>query len=110
YVPTKRACATMYRAYVGGEWATLLDDLGKWVRGAWQYCIPAAPEDRTRLRAICARALGFENHFLTLYRRYVLAELRGDNPAGRQMAVEALRRTPLADAEVMGAITEAGQN
>lgn len=110
YVPTKRACATMYRDYIGDEWAGLLDDLSEWVRSAWQYRIPAHEEDRAMLRAICTRALGFENHFLTLYRRYVLAELRGDDPAGRQMAVEALRRTPLADVEVMDALAEAEQN
>lgn len=101
YVGTKRACADMYREHIGGEWVGLLDDLAAWVRGAWQYCIPTAPEERARLSAICGRALGFENHFLALYRRYVMAELRGDDPAGRQLAIEALERTPLADAELM---------
>lgn len=107
YVATKRACATMYREHIGGEWATLLDDLAKWVRGAWQYRIPTSPEDRVRLRALCARTLGFENHFLALYRRYALAELRGDNPEGRQQALQAFGRVPLADAEAMTAMTNA---
>ena len=107
YVATKRACAPMYHEHIGGEWASLLDDLTTWVRDAWQYTIPVDQEDRTRLRAICARALGFESHFLTHYRRYVLAELRSDDPAGRQWAIEALERTPLADAELVAAMTSA---
>ena len=107
YVATKRACAALYREHIGDEWADLLDDLAVWVRGAWEYRIPAAPDERARLRAICARTLTFENAFLTRYRGYALAELRGDDPEGRQSALEAQRRVPLADAEIMRAATEA---
>ena len=107
YVATKRACAAMYREHIGDEWSGLLDDMAEWVRGAWQYRIPADPENRVRLRAICARTLGFENHYLTLYRDYALSELHGDDPTSRQMAIEALRRVPLADAALMAAVTEA---
>ena len=107
YVATKRACAALYREHIGDEWADLLDDLAVWVRGAWEYRIPAAPDERARLRAICARTLAFENAFLTRYRGYALAELRGDDPEGRQSALEAQRRVPLADAEIMRAATEA---
>lgn len=103
YVATKRACARMYREHIGDEWATLLDHLAEWVRGAWQYRIPTAPNDRARLREICVRTLGFENHFLTRYRRYALGELQGDDPLGRQQAIDALNRIPLADAELVEA-------
>ena len=44
--------------------------------------IPAAQEERAQLRAICARTLGFENHFLALYRHYALSELHGDDSLG----------------------------
>lgn len=107
YVATKRACAAMYREYIGDEWSSLLDDMAEWVRGAWQYRIPTNPDDRARLRAICARALGFENHFLTLYRGYALFELRGKDTAGRQMAIKTLCRVPLADAILVEAVAEA---
>ncbi|HEX5439821.1 MAG TPA: hypothetical protein VFW76_02980 [Ktedonobacterales bacterium] len=107
YVATKRDCASMYRTQIGDEWSDLLDDMAEWVRGGWQYRIPADPEERARLRAICARTLGFENHFLMVYRDYALAELRGEDPAGRQMARETLQRVPLADAVVMEAVAMA---
>lgn len=107
YVATKRACAPMYRDCIGDEWSSLLDDMSTWVRAAWQYRIPAAPEDRARLRALCTRALGFENHFLALYLDYALAELRSDDLLGRQMAVQMLERIPLADSLLMTAMTEA---
>jgi len=97
YVATKRACAPMYQEFIGDEWASLVEEMAEWVRGAWQYQIPSAPQDRARLRAICARTLGFENHFLGLYRRYAREELRGADPHGRRLACEALERTPLED-------------
>lgn len=109
YVATKRDCASMYRTHIGDEWSDLLDDMARWVRGGWQYRIPADPEERARLRAICTRTLGFENHFLTVYCDYALAELHGDNPTGRQMAIEMLRRVPLVDAMLMEAVAEAEQ-
>jgi len=106
YVATKRDCASMYRTHIGDEWSDLLDDMAVWIRGAWQYRIPADPEERARLRAICARTLGFENHFLTVYRSYALSELRADDPTGRHLAIEMLQRVPLADAVVMEAVAE----
>lgn len=105
YVPTKRQCSSLYREYIGDEWATLLDDMTKWVRSAWEYCLPDAPEDRIRLQTICARTLGFENHFLRLYRCYALAELLGNDPEGRQLAQEAFERIHLEDADIRSAIT-----
>jgi hypothetical protein len=96
----------MYREHIGDEWATLLDDMAAWVRGAWQYRIPPAQEERAHLRAICARTLEFENHFLALYRRYALSELHGDDPLGRQLAIEAQQRIPLADADLMRAMAD----
>jgi hypothetical protein len=107
YVATKRDCASIYRTHIGDQWSDLLDELAVWVRGGWQYRIPADPEERSRLRAICARTLGFENYFLTVYRDYALAELRGADWAGRVMVIETLRRVPLADAALMEAVAEA---
>ncbi|HKT39984.1 MAG TPA: hypothetical protein VJR48_16545 [Ktedonobacterales bacterium] len=109
YIATKRACASMYREYIGDQWSDLLDELAVWVRGDWQYRIPADPEERSRLRAICARTLGFENHFLRVYRDYALAELRSADPTGRQMTIEILRRVPLADAMLMEVVAAAEQ-
>ncbi len=100
YVASKRACAPMYREFVGGEWASLVEDVAEWVRGIWQCRIPTARQDRARLRALCVRTLGFENHFLGLYRRYAREEVRGEDPRGRRLALEALERTPLADTEL----------
>jgi hypothetical protein len=104
YVATKRDCAPAYRAYVGDEWSALVDDTATWVRSAWQYRIPNGMEDRARLRAICARTLDFENHFLAIYRRYALEELPGDDPAGRAWALDALGRTPFDDADIRRAM------
>lgn len=103
YVATKRACALLYREHIGDEWSDLLDDLATWVRSAWHYRVPTAPEARARLRTLCTRTLAFENHFLARYRRYVLDELRGEDGQGREMAIATLDRMPLANAEVLDA-------
>ncbi len=104
YVATKRDCASMYSEYIGDQWSGLLDDMTVWVRGAWQYRIPTDAKERIRLRTICARTVGFENHFLKVYRDFALAELRrGDH----HLVVETLRRVPLADAVLMEAVAEA---
>ena len=49
----------------------------RYCRNWWGYLIPADAADRRRLRALCQRALAFENHFLAVYKPYLLAELRG---------------------------------
>jgi hypothetical protein len=106
YVATKRQCASMYREHIGDEWTTLLDDMAQRVRDTWQYRIPMAHDERMRLRAICTRTLGFENHFLRLYRRYALAELLSQDVAARQPALEAQRRLSLDDADIHNAVTQ----
>jgi hypothetical protein len=44
-----------------------------------------------------------------VYCDYALAELRSDDPTGRQKAIEILQRVPLADAMLMGAVAAAEQ-
>jgi len=84
-----------------------LDDLYRRCRTEWRYLIPASDEDRAALRALCRRALQFENHFLLVYRDYALAELRdGDNRA-REAALSMLARTPYHDDAIREAIQAA---
>ncbi len=39
------------------------------------YLLPEAPAARSRVRDLCARGLGFENHALAWYRRLLLPDL-----------------------------------
>jgi hypothetical protein len=74
-VARKRDCHRRYSERIGDEWADLIEDIYMRCRGEWNYLIPDAAEDRAILRAICERTLAFENHFLGVYRDYLLGEL-----------------------------------
>ena len=55
YVATTRESVALYRAHIGGEWASYLDDLYANARGHWNYLVPVAVDERWLLRS-CAGA------------------------------------------------------
>lgn len=91
YVARKSDCHTLYRRYYADEWADLLEDIYTLCRGRWNYLIPDRPEERRRLREICAHTLGFENHFLQIYREFALALLSADDERGKLQMLEAFQ-------------------
>lgn len=60
------------------EWTMFLGEVYERCREQWSYRIPADPAERAWLRGACERALGFERWFLTVYREFVLSELRAE--------------------------------
>lgn len=110
YVARKRDCHRLYAALIGDEWSALLRDLYERCRGEWGYLLPDDEDGRAALHAICARALAFENHFMRLYRAFLLDELRGTDEIGRALAAQVLGKVPLAHAEVSEALAIVGEN
>ncbi len=106
YVARKGDCARLYRAQIGDEWADLLDALYDQCRGRWAYRVPNTAAERTQLRAVCARTLAFENHFLAVYRRFVAAELAGAGPA-QAAALRILTAIPCDDPAIQAAVAAA---
>lgn len=90
YVRDKAACVELYREHVGDEWTDLVTQVYDLCRNAWRYFVPTGADDRRRLRALCDRALAFQNHYLELYREYQLGELESGDPERRQLAVRRL--------------------
>lgn len=76
YVAGKRDCHRLYREHIGDEWADLLEDIYHKCRGDWHYVIPQSTAERAELQEICRRTLAFENHFLSIYKTFLLAELQ----------------------------------
>ncbi|HET8627481.1 MAG TPA: nucleotidyltransferase domain-containing protein [Thermomicrobiales bacterium] len=107
YVARKRDCHVLYRECIGDEWAPLLAEIYTRCRGEWHCLVPDDPADRRRLRALCARALAFENHFLAQYRPFLLAELRAGDAARRDRARWVVERVPLCD-DVIAAAAAGG--
>jgi predicted nucleotidyltransferase len=82
YVGTGRKSdiSTQYRLWINDEWTTLVEAIDEYCRKRWAYLVPEASDQRQQLRALCERALGFENHFLAQYKEYLLAQLPQAEP------------------------------
>jgi hypothetical protein len=79
-----------YAIWVGGEWASLVDEVFTDCRVAWGYRVPEAQAERERLRGMCREVLRFENAFLACYRDILLADLRSGDAAARLAAARRL--------------------
>ena len=89
---------------IGDQWSDLLRAIYTRCKHVWGYRIPDAPGDRQELQAICARTLDFENHFIQIFKDFVLEELRGDDPVARRDAVWLLGEIPYDDDEIEQAL------
>lgn len=108
YVRDKAACVELYHKQVADEWTDLVTQVHELCRNRWQYRLPADAADRQTLRALCEGALDFQNHFLTLYRQYQLAELASGDPDRQTLAAERLKEIVFPDQEVADALNKVG--
>lgn len=104
YVVRKAGCFPLYHNVFNDEWSSLLEEVYLTCRGRWRSLIPDDPGDRDQLRRICARVLAFENHFLTRFKPFLLAELQRAKPREESRALWLMRELPLEDAEVLNAV------
>ena len=77
-VEGKHASVERYREFIHDEWTAFIEDIYAWGNQRWHYLVPQEPEERQRLRELCAQTLAFEKHFLRHYQGYLLAELQKD--------------------------------
>jgi len=91
YVDSKRESVELYRTHIADEWTDVVEQVYAICRNRWGYRVPADPVDRGLLCDLCRRALAFENHFLVVYRAYLLALLQGPDRGQRLSALETLR-------------------
>jgi hypothetical protein len=89
YTFSKRDAVERYRQLVNDEWAPLFEEIYAH-RKRWGYRVPEAPEDQAHLRSLCGRMLAAENHFLGLYKEFLLAELRRGETRDRLRAARQL--------------------
>jgi len=82
-----------------------LQDIYEQCRGRWNYLIPADHEEREILRSICERTLGFERHFLHLYKEFLLSELQHSDERGLLFALWALKQNIYRDEEILEAVS-----
>ena len=104
YVVRKRDCHQRYHELIGDQWSELLRVIYERCNNEWSYRIPDAPGDQRELRAICARTLEFENHFMRVFKDFVLGELRGDDAEAKRAALWLLGKIPYDDDEIEQAL------
>jgi thioesterase domain-containing protein len=101
YTTVTSAYARTYRERVGGEWAELIEDIYETCKQRWRYQIPTDAHDRRKLRELCRQALGFENHFLAIYRDHLLGELDGAEEEPIILAVKKLGESVYPDDQII---------
>jgi hypothetical protein len=74
------------------------------IREQWEYQIPRNKEERQQLRGICRQALAFENHFLIIYKDFLLTELRDAQDQDKLLAVKRLGEIIYPDKETLDAL------
>lgn len=91
YVPQRADSVTLYREAIGDEWSAYVAEIYAAGKGRWGYLVPSDPAERAHLRDLCRQTLAFENHFLTVYRDFLLAESHDPDPARRDVATQEFR-------------------
>lgn len=109
YVARKRDCHRAYRHHIGDAWATLLDTIYQRCRTDWGYLVPDEEADRQALRALCEETLRFENHFLAIYKHYLLAEVLENGAVARDRALWILGQITFQDEDIRHAVLAVGR-
>jgi hypothetical protein len=100
YAVRKRDCARLYRYHIRDTWSSLLEEITTFCQDEWHYLLPEEMSARRQLRALCERTLSFEEHFLALYKRYLLEQLHSTEQEHARIAIELQEQLPLDDEEV----------
>ncbi|GAA2756371.1 nucleotidyltransferase domain-containing protein [Actinopolymorpha rutila] len=108
YVRDKAACVELYQKHVADEWTELVVQVHDLCRNRWHYGLPSDPADRRTLRALCGRTLDFQNHYLTVYRRYQLTELASGDSERQRLAAERCKQIVFSDQEMVDALRKVG--
>jgi predicted nucleotidyltransferase len=104
YVACRSDCQRLYTDNIADQWTAFLYDTYTLCRGRWYCLIPDDPGERRLLRLICSRMPGFANHFLQLYKDFLLRELQADEKQGKLQAFCVLSKLPYKDAEIASAV------
>ncbi|GHO89208.1 nucleotidyltransferase domain-containing protein [Dictyobacter formicarum] len=103
-VEAKSASVKMYRDLIHDAWTPFLEEMYEYGSKKWAYLVPNGEEDRLRLRHLCARTLAFENHYLGLYRDYLLQQLQTSDCNATLVAAKQLQIIAYPDQKIVDAL------
>jgi predicted nucleotidyltransferase len=104
YVARKSDCHKIYQECFQDEWGQFLQDMYEQCRSRWNYLIPENGEERKILRSLCQRTLAFENHFLNIYKQFLLSEFLHADEQALLHALWVLSEIVYQDREIEAAI------
>lgn len=62
----------VYKKQIGDQWTEFLEAIHEVCRIQWNYIIPEDEDGQRQFHDFCQQVLGFERHFLKLYKDYLL--------------------------------------
>ena len=104
YVASKSDCPSIYAECINDEWTPFVQEVFEKCRYQWEQSVPTDEEGRGQLREICKQTLAYENHFLTVFREYLLAKLHDPDSNNQMLAAQWLGRIIYWDEEVLDAL------
>ncbi|MDX2138323.1 MAG: hypothetical protein SF123_09535 [Chloroflexota bacterium] len=97
YVVRKSAFVTLYRELINDDWTDYLEQVYFKCKLEWNYRVPQSPYS---LQLLCHQTLDFENHFMKVYRDFVLQELKSGRVSDQLHTLWVLEKLPLQDDEL----------
>jgi predicted nucleotidyltransferase len=107
YVVRKADFPGIYRKVINDEFSDYLEQLYEQCKVEWDYQIPDNSAD---LADLCRQTLAFENHFMDVYKFFLLSELQSGARTAHLAAIKVLNVLPLLDAEVKAAMNQLAQD
>ncbi len=104
YVASKSDCPSIYAECINDEWTPFVQEVFKKCRYQWEQRVPKDEEGQRQLREICRQMLAYENHFLSVFREYLLAKLRDPDSNNQMLAAQWLGRIIYPDEEVLSTL------
>lgn len=101
YVVRKSAFVSLYRELINDVWTDYLEQLYTKCKLEWNYQVPESPQ---AFQQLCQQTLNFENHFMKLYRDFLLHELQSGSMSHCIHTLWVLEKLPLQDAELKSRI------
>lgn len=101
YVGKKADAIKVYAELIADEWTTFLQDVYIQCDRQWEYRVPDEMSDRVVLERLCRRMIAFENHYLSIYKAYLLQQLQGSERDAILFATKQLQEVIYPDQEVV---------
>lgn len=101
YVGKKADAIKVYGELIADEWTTFLQEVYLQCDRQWEYRVPNDTSDQVVLEHLCQRMIAFENHYLSIYKTYLLQQLQGSERDAVLFAAKQLQEVVYPDQEVV---------